>query len=283
MSNYFGDAVIVATFGSADDNVRKIFDALVADVRQSFPTFEVRTAFTSNFMIRKLARQNVFVPTVAEEISNLRGEGFRRIFVLPTLLTAGEEFDNKIRPCATINKVECNVELKLSSGNPNCSAASKAAAAGDVEIISPLLSDDCSTAFDRKVFATVLDCYPHADDETLILVGHGSPHRHNPTFASLQRLAGDKILIGVIEPTGTPNFDDVVAKLPHATKIFLAPLLFNGGVHVNEDIAVTWRNRLTALGHQVRVSTVGLGAFESFRNLYVEKLREVICHGRTQD
>ena len=32
------DAVIVATFGSADDNVRKIFDALVADVRQSFPT-----------------------------------------------------------------------------------------------------------------------------------------------------------------------------------------------------------------------------------------------------
>ena len=254
MRNCFGDAIVLATFGSADDDVRKIFDALIDDIRQSFPTFEVRTAFTSNFMIRKLARRNVFVPTVAEEISNLRGEGVQKIFVLPTHLTPGEEFDNKIKICA----------------------------AGDVEIISPLFSDDCSTAFDRKVFATVLDCYPRSADEVLILVGHGSPHRHNPVYESLQRLAGDDVLIGVIEPTDSPNFDDVVAKLPPATKIFLAPLLFNGGVHVNEDISVTWRNRLIASGHEVRVSTVGLGAFESFRNLYVEKLREVICHGRTQ-
>ncbi len=249
------DAIILATFGSADEDVRKIFDALADDIRQSFPTFEVRTAFTSNFMIRKLASRNVFVSTVAEEISNLQRDGFRKVFVLPTHLTAGEEFDNKIKICAS----------------------------SDVEIIPPLLTDDCSTAFDRKVFATVLDCYPHAADEVLILVGHGSPHRHNPVYESLQRLAGDGVLIGVIEPTDSPNFDDVVAKLPHATKIFLAPLLFNGGVHVNEDIAVTWRNHLTALGHEVRVSTDGLGKFESFRNLYVDKLREVIGHERTQD
>ena len=248
------DAVIVATFGSADDDVRKIFAALVDEISAQFPTFEVRTAFTSNFMIRKLARRNVIVRTVADEISALKRDGFRKIFVLPTHLTPGEEFDNKIKPCAS----------------------------SDVEIVAPLFSETCSTAFDRKVLATVTDCYPHADDETLILVGHGSPHRHNPVYEKLQRLAGDDVLIGVIEATDSPNFDDVVAKLPHATKIFLAPLLFNGGVHVNEDIAGTWRNRLIALGHEVRVSTVGLGAFESFRSLYVEKLREVIGHGRTQ-
>lgn len=248
------DAIILATFGSADDDVRKIFDALVDEISAQFPTFEVRTAFTSNFMIRKLARRNIFVRTVAEEISALKSDGFRKIFVLPTHLTAGEEFDNKIKICAS----------------------------SDVEIVAPLFSETCSTAFDRKIFATVLDCYPRAADEILILVGHGSPHRHNPVYESLQRLAGDDVLIGVIEPTDTPNFDDVVAKLPPATKIFLAPLLFNGGVHVNEDIAVTWRNRLTALGHEVRVSTDGLGAFEKFRRLYVDKLREVIGFGRTQ-
>ena len=38
------DAIILATFGSADDNVRKIFDALVDEISAEFPTFEVRTA-----------------------------------------------------------------------------------------------------------------------------------------------------------------------------------------------------------------------------------------------
>lgn len=247
------DAIILATFGSADDEIRKLFDTLAAEISAAFPAFEVRTAFTSNFMIRKLARRNIFVPTVAEAISNLRGEGFRKIFVLPTLLTAGEEFDNKIKPCA----------------------------ASDVEIVPPLLSDDCATPFDRKVFATIADCFPR-DDEILILVGHGSPHRHNPVYENLQRLS-DEILIGVLEETDTPNFGDVVAKLPETSKILLAPLLFNGGVHVTKDIAGTWRERLSALGHEVRVCTDGLGTYKTFRGLYIDKLREVIGFGRTQN
>ena len=135
---------------------------------------------------------------------------------------------------------------------------------------------------------TILDCFAHDADETLILIGHGSPHRHNPVYENLQRLASDKILIGgnvligVIEETDTPNFSDVIERLKgcQAEKILLAPLLFNGGVHLAEDIAgddaASWKNRLAALGCEVRVSADGLGAFESFRKLYIEKLRERI-------
>ena len=257
MCNYFGGAVILASFGSADDSIReKIFDTLANDIRKNLPAFEVRQAFTSNFMIRKLERRNIFVPTVDAAILKLRAEGFTKIFVLPTHLTAGEEFDNKIKPCA----------------------------ANDVEIISPLISSDCATPFDKKVFATILDCFPRADDEILILIGHGSPHRHNPVYENLQRLS-DEVLIGVLEPTDTPNFDDVVARLKNfrTKKILLAPLLFNGGVHLAKDISDTWKNRLIALGYGVRVSADGLGAFEKFRRLYVEKLRGVIDFGRSQD
>ena len=248
------DAIILATFGSADDEVRKLFDTLAAEISAAFPKFEVRQAFTSNFMIRKLARRNIFVPTVDAAISSLRAEGYRKIFVLPTLLTAGEEFDNKIKICA----------------------------ADDVEIISPLLSNDCATPFDKKVFVTISECFPHADDEILILIGHGSPHRHNPVYENLQKLS-DEILIGVLEPTDTPNFDDVVTRLKtfRTEKILLAPMLFNGGVHLSQDISVTWRENLSKLGYKVRVSTFGLGTFEKFRSLYVEKLRGVINFGRT--
>ena len=241
-------AIILVTFGSADDSIRaKTFDKLAAEIKGNFPAFEVRQAFTSNFMIRKLARRGIFISTPPEAISKLRAEGFERIILLPTHLTPGEEFDNKIKICA----------------------------APDVEIIPPLMSEPIN----KKILSTILGCFKRADDEDLVLIGHGSPHRHNPVYESLQRQADDKVHIGVIEESDTPNFDDVVERLKavRAEKILLAPLLFNGGVHVSEDIAGeknSWRSRLIELGYKVRVIREGLGSFGSFRELYVRKLEE---------
>lgn len=239
-------AIILASFGSADDSIReKIFDKLAAEIKETFPAFEVRQAFTSNFMIRKLARRGIFIATPAEEISKLRTENFTRIILLPTHLTPGEEFDNKIKICA----------------------------ADDVEIIPPLMTEP----LDKKIFATICDCFKRDADEDLILIGHGSPHRHNPVYENLQRLTGDKIHVGVIEENDKPNFSDVVKRLSNAEKILLAPLLFNGGVHVDKDIAGeenSWRSKLSALGYKVRVIRDGLGSFESFRALYVKRLEE---------
>lgn len=243
-------AIILVTFGSADDSIReKIFGKLAAEIKKFLPTFEVRPAFTSNFMIKKLAAREISIATPAEEISKLRAEGFKRIILLPTHLTPGEEFDNKIKICA----------------------------APDVEIIAPLFSETCATPFDKKIFATILDCFKKFDDEDLILIGHGSPHRHNPVYENLQKLTGSGIHIGVIEANDTPNFSDVVKRLKasRTDKILLAPLLFTGGVHVAEDIAGeknSWRTRLAAQGYEVRVIRDGLGSFEKFRALYLEKL-----------
>ena len=251
MRNDDSAAILLTSFGSADDSIRKnIFDKLAAEISAAFPNFEVRQAFTSHFMIKKLAARGIFIATPAEEISKLRAEGFKQIILLPTHLTPGEEFDNKIKICA----------------------------APDVKIISPLFSADCSTPFDKKIFATILDCFKKSADEDLVLIGHGSPHRHNPVYENLQRLAGNKVHIGVIEDSDTPNFFDVVKRLEisRADKIVLAPLLLNGGVHVAEDIAGendSWLTRLAALGYKVRVIKKGLGEFENFRALYLENLR----------
>ena len=242
------DAIILTSFGSADDSIReKIFGRLATELHEKFPAFEIRQAFTSNFMIKKLAARKIFIDTLPEAIAKLRAEGCGKIFVLPTHLTAGEEFDNKISPCA----------------------------ASDVKIISPLMSEP----LDEKIFATILNCFTRAEDEDLILIGHGSPHRHNAVYEKLQRLADENVHIGVIEETDTPNFSDVVKrlKISRAKKILLAPLLFNGGVHVAEDIAGeknSWRTKLLAQGYDVRVVRDGLGSFKNFRALYLEKLEE---------
>ncbi|MBE8949260.1 MAG: sirohydrochlorin cobaltochelatase [Quinella sp. 3Q1] len=235
-------AILLAHFGSADDLIRKnIFDKLAAEIREKFSACEVRQAFTSNFMIKKLARRGILIDTPPEAIKKLRSEGFKRIILLPTHLTAGEEFDNKIKPCA----------------------------AADVEIISPLMNDSLP-----EILSVICDCFKSSADEDLILIGHGSPHRHNPVYENLQRIAGAKVHIGVIERSDTPNFSDVVKRLEksRAEKILLAPLLFNGGVHVEEDIAGDWFGNLSNAGYKVRVIRDGLGSFNNFRELYIKKL-----------
>lgn len=244
------DAIILAGFGSADDVVRaKTFDALATELAENFPAFEIRQAFTSNFMRRKLERRGVIINSPADEIARLRRDGYRKIFLLPTHLTRGEEFDGKIASCA----------------------------AEDVTIIPPLLSEPVP----QKIFAAIVECFPRADDEDLILVGHGSPHRHNAVYESLQRMAGEDVHIGVIEQNDTPSFADVVRRLKvrRAEKILLAPLLFNGGVHVAQDIdgdSDSWRVRLTATGYKVRVVRDGLGTFKNFRRLLIESVAEKI-------
>ena len=231
-------AIVLVSFGSLN---LTIYNLLAAEIKEKFSAYEVRQAFTSNFMIKRLAARGILIETLPTAINNLRGAGFKKIFVMPTHLTAGEEFDNKIKICA----------------------------AADVEIISPLMNDS-----PEEILSVILKCFKPGDED-LILVGHGSPHRHNPVYEDLQKLTGDKIHIGVIESTDRPNFADVVARLK-SKKILLAPLLFNSGVHVEKDIAGGWFNRLKNLGCEVRMIREGLGSFKEFRELYIKKLEATL-------
>ena len=235
----------MASFGTADEKIfARTIGALAQEISAIFPNFELRQAFTSNFIIKKLFQRGIKILTPAEQIAQLRAEGFTKIFLLPTHLTAGEEFDNKI----------------------------KIHAADDVKVLSPIFSGNL-----EKVLEIILKCFP-TDDEDLILIGHGSPNRHNPFYENFQRLIDESyknIHVGVIEETDTPNFNHVVDRLKnrHVEKILLAPLLFNGGVHVEKDIKISWRGKLSALGYDVKVCVDGLGTFKIFRELYIEKIK----------
>lgn len=248
-------AIILVSFGTADEKICNLtIDALAQEISAAFPHFELRQAYTSNFIIKKLSQRGIKISTVDEQIFKLREDGFSEIILLPTHLTAGEEFDNKIKICA----------------------------ADDVKVLTPLFSPQCNTDFDKKILSAVLNCFP-TYDEDLILIGHGSPHRHNPVYENFQRLIDEcykNIHVGVIEENDTPNFNQVVERLKnrHAEKILLAPLLFNGGVHVTKDISGadknSWKSKLAALGYDVKVCVDSLGTFKNFRELYLQKIFE---------
>lgn len=242
--------LIVASFGTLDDEERaRTVDLIVEDVSKEFPSMKILSALTSNFIRRRLTARGLKVLSIEECLERLRADRVEEIMIMPTHLTPGEEFETKILPFGS----------------------------DEIKILTPLFTSDCSTEFDRRAFDVVTECYRPSADETLVLIGHGSPHRHNPVYENLQRL-NERIHIGVIEPTDRPNFDDVLKRLKSigAKKIVLAPLLLTGGAHVNEDIAGSdensWLNRLKSAGFEVRAIVEGLGTFPAFRRLYIEKL-----------
>ena len=246
-------AIIIASFGSVDSKVRsQTIEALFIDIKSAFKNFEVRQAYTSNFIRRKLKLQGIEILSIEEQIEALKTEGIEKIIILPTHLTPGEEFENKILPFEDENII----------------------------VLPPLFSISADTEFDKFSFNTILNCFKVLDNEELVLIGHGSPHRHNPVYENLQNLADSKNLkihIGVIEPSDTPNFDDVFKRLQKnkATDILIAPLLFNGGTHISSDIAGdsdSWKSRLLEKGFHIRICTDGLGSFENFRQLYIKRL-----------
>ena len=250
-------AIILASFGALDSLIRNAtINALFKDIKAAFPNIEIRQAYTSNFIRSKLQSKGIEIHSLEEQIESLRTGGFSKIVILPSHLTPGEEFDYKVKIFAN----------------------------DDVEILNPLFTLNCDTDFDKRTFNTIVNCFKVANDEELVLIGHGSPHRHNPVYENLQRLADAKSIkvhIGVIEPTDKPNFGEVFHRLKdkRVTNILLAPMLFNGGSHISKDIAGddnSWKTRLVDSGFNVRTCTEGLGNFESFRQLYIDKLRNKI-------
>ena len=248
------NGLITASFGTLDDGERAVtIDAITDELRTALPSIKILTALTSNFIRKKLTQRGIAVRSIEEAIAKLRAERIDEITILPTHLTPGEEFDHKIKPFE-----------------------------GDgIRVLTPMFTADCSTEFDRRALDVVIECFRPSADEMLVLIGHGSPHRHNPVYENLQRL-NDGITIGVIEPTDRPNFDDVIGRLRKigAKKILLAPLLLTGGAHVNEDIAGLWLSRLKAEGFSMRVCLKGLGTFSAFRRLYLEKINSHLIQKR---
>ena len=255
-------AIVLASFGTADAPARKAtLDALAEEVAAAYPDFDVLQAYTSNFVRRRMAADGISAMSVPECLDALATAGYERVVVQPTHLSPGEEYENKL--LSLVPDFQYRFEDFL-MGNP----------------LFFYQEDDYAVGLQ-----TVMDCFPLETGEQLVLLGHGSPHRHNPVYEQLQALADEKQLpvhIGVIEESDVPDFSMVQKRLEEhmAGCILLAPLLLTGGIHVAEDMAGTtessWKMRLQALGISVRTCMRGLGTFPEFRKLYLGKLQKLI-------
>lgn len=257
-------AILVVSFGTSYEETRnKTIGAIENDIREAYPDYEVRRAFTSGMILRVLARrEGLHIDTVKEAMERLLSDGFSSVYVQPTHILNGTEYDDMV---ADIKAFEEDFEV--------------------LEIGAPLLTD---TEDYRRVVKDLMDSLPPLNPkEALVLMGHGTVHHVNAAYAALNyhfnAMGYPNVFVGTVE--GYPTIDEVVAQIKTygSEKVYLFPFMVVAGDHACNDMAGdeedSWKTVLRQEGYRVECILKGLGEISAIRRIYSDHLTAILPTG----
>lgn len=262
--------ILIASFGTSMPEAKKAIDNLVNATKAAFPETEVRIAYTSNIIRRKLAReQNVVIPTPAEALAQMNDEGFTHVCVMPMHIIPGEEYDDiasLVNSLALVKGKYGFKELKL--GQPYLASVK------DCDVMAQILVKRFEKELAQKGTA-------------IVLMGHGTPeHIANAMYSQLQlsldAAAPGRFFLGTVE--AAPTIDNVIAglKAEKPKALVLSPFMIVAGDHANNDLASaedeeSWLNLLKAAGFKnISTKLTGLGEDPNMAELFVSKIKDMM-------
>ena len=256
--------ILVVSFGTSYNDSRHITIGAIEDaIRETYPDYDVRRAFTAQIIIDKLAeRDGIVIDNFEQAMDKLVEEGVQKVIVQPTHLMAGYEYTD------VLNSLQSNYADKF-----------EAIVLGD-----PLLTSDEDYS---EVVEAICDATAEYDDgqTAICFMGHGTEADSNEDYTHLQQVLTDaghtSYFVGTVE--ATPTFDDVVeaAQAAGFTKAVLRPLMVVAGDHANNEMADTedpdsFASKFIAAGFEVECVVEGLGQLVAIDDIYVRHVADAI-------
>ena len=258
--------ILVVSFGTSYKETReKTIDALEKAVADRFKDWEVRRAFTSKIIIKKLKeRDGIYIDYIDEALQKLVDDGAKDVIIMPTHVMNGTEYDFvKYYAAKFDGKFE---KLRISS---------------------PLLTaeEDYDKVIDAINEAYVSRFFGDSSNKTAILfMGHGSEHFANPAYSQLQlklwTLGYEHVYVTTVE--GFPSFDDTMRFMAgyKYSRVVLAPFMLVAGDHATNDMAGddedSLKSKFISSGCEVQCILEGLGEQKAFQELFIEHLEDVM-------
>ena len=257
--------ILVVSFGTSYNDSRHITIGAIEDaIRETYPDYDVRRAFTAQIIIDKLAeRDGIVIDNFEQAMDKLVEEGVQKVVVQPTHLMAGYEYTD------VLNSLQQNYADKFD-----------AIVLGD-----PLLTSDEDYS---EVVEAICDATAEYDDgqTAICFMGHGTEADSNEDYTHLQQVLTDaghtSYFVGTVE--ATPTFDDVVeaAQAAGFTRAVLRPLMVVAGDHANNDMADTedpdsFASKFIAAGFEVECVVEGLGQLVAIDDIYVRHVADAIA------
>ena len=251
--------ILVVSFGTSHlDTLERTITTTEQYIAGQYPEYRIYRAFTSGMILWKLERtEKLKFDRVEEALERMVKDGIETVVIQPTHV---------------INGIENDRMLEIAESYRNRFEA--------MQIGAPLLS----TAEDyKKAVHAVMAEVDLAEDEILILMGHGTDHHANSAYPTLEYtfhlLGYRQVLVGTVE--GFPNLQNVQTKLEitGCKKVVLMPFMLVAGDHAKNDMAGeddSWKSELEEAGYEVRVILRGLGEFHGIRKMFAEHIEAVI-------
>ena len=259
-------AILVISFGTSYKETReKTIDAVEKAVAAEYPAWEVRRAFTSKMIIKKLKeRDGIHIDYITDALQRLLDDGFRDVVILTTHIMNGIEYDFIINLSAAYKDKFDSMRF----------SAPLLTTHEDYDAVIEALNE----AYLKRVFGD------SSTGKAMVFMGHGTEHFANACYCELQMklsaLGYEHVYITTVE--GFPSFDDTMGFMGghKYSKVYLAPFMLVAGDHATNDMSGdeedSLKSKFIAAGCEVECILEGLGEQKAFQDLFLKHLADVI-------
>lgn len=257
-------AILLVAFGTSDPEAQKTFGRIEEQARKAFPAVEIRWAYTSGMIRKKLAREGKAPDSPEVALARLMETGFTHVAVLSLHTIPGEEFHELHRNAHLFGQMEGGFDRIL--------------------VARPLLS----SPKDMDAVATMLlkNIPGRKPSDGVLLMGHGSErHPADAIYLAMNQVFQDldpNAFVATVD--GRLALENVLPKLQSrkVEKVYLVPLMSVAGEHARKDMAgdgpESWKSVLTKNGFKCEVILKGTADYPEIVNVWLEHLRAVFSH-----
>jgi sirohydrochlorin cobaltochelatase len=203
-------ALVLVAFGTSVDSARQVFDYIDEQAQKRYADYDLRWAFTSQFIIDKLKKQGVVTQNVEEVVADLRKEGKTNVVFQSLHVVPGQEYKSV-------------VDVDMGGLNAAFGDALMSSDA-DIAAVVKALSKDIDTAQPTVVVAHGNDHHKHFNDQLVALSAVIEKQYPNLAVASVE---------------GLPGIDSLqrIKKLSDKEgSVKFVPLMIVAGDHIMNDV-----------------------------------------------
>lgn len=248
-------ALLLVHFGTTHDDTRALtIDQLTKKAMEAFPDLEIREAYTSRMINRRLKQRGIIKLNPAEALQVLKDDGFTHVIVQSSNIIEGIEMESIRRDVAALQD-----QFK------------------DIRVGNPLL-------YSPEDYEAVIEqiTSPIEKEEAVVLVGHGTYTPATAQYAMLDYMLKEKGFTPYYVTTveGYPSFESTLIRLKSdgIKKVYLRPFMFVAGDHAKNDIADEMQAELIDNGFNAETLLEGLGQNEGIQYILIDHIRFCLTH-----
>lgn len=257
-------AIVLAAFGSRNKNAQASLNRITERVRQAYPDYPVRVAYTSKIIRGHMKKAGEAVESVPEALEKLLAEGVTHVVLQSLHLIPGTEF-HELLSIANEHMLKEDGFTRIEVGFPLVAGET-----GLETVVEKILS----IAQEGK-----------GDHDAVLFMGHGTRHDGSVYYAALHRAfqKRDKTVhMGVMEHIEEAGIDAIIARFKedNVKKAYLLPFLFGAGWHVARDMVGdsenSWKTRLENEGIECEPVLKGAGEYDRLVEIWLSHLADAM-------